>query len=176
MRLAWGDFARIRSGGSNLRQAGRLDAIDKRILRILAEDGRITWSDLAERVNLSMTPTIRRVRKLEEQGIIEGYTAKLNEDQLVGSISVFVSVTLERQTKAALAVFEREIGNSPNVTSCFLMTGGADYLLRVVVRDLDEFQRFVVDLLSRIPEVARIQSSFALRSVLLRPFGVSAWI
>ena len=158
---------------SKLSPIPKIDSIDRRILRVLAVDGRIAWRDLAQRINLSMTPTIRRVRRLEEKGLIEGYAARLNEEQLVGSISIFVSVSLERQTDSALASFEHQIAKSPNVLSCFLMTGGADYLLRVVVRDLDEFQRFVVESLSRMPEVSRIQSSFALRSILQRPFGLS---
>ncbi len=151
-----------------MNQASKLDAFDRRILRTLSEDGRIAWRDLAEAIGLSMTPTIRRVRRLEEAGLIEGYVARLNEERLVGSMSVFVSITLERQTEAALVAFEAEVAKSNNVLSCFLMTGGADYLLRVVVRDLNDYQRFVMDVLARLPGVARIQSSFALRPVLQR--------
>ena len=148
-----------------------LDGFDRRILRILSRDGRIAWKDLADAIGLSMTPTIRRVRRLEQAGLIEGYAARLNEERLAGSISVFVSVTLERQTEGALATFEAELAKSPKVMSGFLMTGGADYLLRVVVRDLNDYQRFVMDVLSRIPGVAHIQSSFALRPVLQRGVG-----
>ena len=148
-----------------------LDSYDQRILRILSREGRIAWKDLADAIGLSMTPTIRRVRRLEQAGLIEGYAARLNEERLVGSISVFVSVTLERQTEAALATFEAELAKSPKVMSGFLMTGGADYLLRVVVKDLNDYQRFVMDVLSRIPGVAHIQSSFALRPVLQRGVG-----
>jgi Lrp/AsnC family transcriptional regulator, leucine-responsive regulatory protein len=151
-----------------MNQPPKLDAFDRRILRALSSDGRIAWRDLAEVIGLSMTPTIRRVRRLEEAGLIEGYAAKLNEEQLVGSMSVFVSITLERQTEAALVAFETELAKSSNVLSCFLMTGGADYLLRVVVRDLNHYQRFVMDILARLPGVAHIQSSFALRAVLQR--------
>ena len=151
-----------------MNQPERLDALDRRILRILAERGRIAWRDLADEISLSLTPTIRRVRRLEEAGLIEGYAARLNEERLVGSMSVFVSVTLERQAEAALGAFEAEIVRSPNVLSCFLMTGGADYLLRVVVRDMNDYQRFLMDTLTRIPSVAHIQSSFALRPVLQR--------
>lgn len=151
-----------------MNQLNTLDGYDRKILRALSRDGRIAWKDLSEEIGLSMTPTIRRVRLLEEAGLIEGYTAVLNEERLVGSISVFVSVTLERQTESAMALFEAEIAKSPNCLSCFLMTGGADYLLRVVVYDLKEFQRFIAEVLSRIQGVAHIQSSFALRSVLQR--------
>ncbi|WP_428394312.1 Lrp/AsnC family transcriptional regulator [Lichenicoccus sp.] len=149
-------------------QTSNLDATDRKILRILGEHGRIGWNELADAVSLSQTPTIRRVRRMEEAGLIEGYTARLNEARLVGSISVFVSVTLERQAEAALGAFETEIVKSPNVLSCFLMTGGADYLLRVVVEDLADYQRFLMGTLTRIPGVAHIQSSFALRPVLQR--------
>ena len=145
-----------------------LDSYDRHILRILSTDGRVSWRELADTIGLSMTPVIRRVRRLEEIGIIEGYSARLNEEQLIGSISVFVSVTLERQTEASLSAFETEVAKSPNVMSCFLMTGGADYLLRVVVEDLNGYQRFVLNVLSRIPGVAHINSSFALRPVLQR--------
>ena len=145
-----------------------LDSYDRRILRTLSSEGRISWRDLAELIGLSMTPTVRRVRRLEELGLIEGYSARLNEERLIGSISVFVNVTLERQTEATLGVFEAEVVKSPNVLSCFLMTGGADYLLRVVVKDLNDYQRFVMEVLTRIPGVAHIKSSFALRPILQR--------
>lgn len=153
---------------SVMSQKTELDEFDRKILRILSIDGRIAWRDLAEKIGLSMTPTIRRVRKLEEDGLIEAYVAKLNEERLIGSVSVFVSVTLERQSEAAIRTFESKITKSPNVLSCFLMTGGADYLLRVVVRDLNDYQSFVMETLTRIPGVAHIQSSFALRPVLQR--------
>jgi DNA-binding Lrp family transcriptional regulator len=148
-----------------------LDGYDRKILRILSADGRISWRDLAEQIGLSMTPTIRRVRRMEDAGMIDGYAARLNEERLVGSMTVFVSVTLERQVEAALATFEAEVVKSPNVLSCFLMTGGADYLVRVVVEDLNDYQRFVTGTLSRIPGVARIQTSFALRPVVQRSPG-----
>lgn len=152
-------------------QTKNLDGYDRKILRILSADGRISWRDLAEQIGLSMTPTIRRVRRMEDDGLIDGYAARLNEERLVGSMTVFVSVTLERQVEAALATFETEVVKSPNVLSCFLMTGGADYLVRVVVEDLNDYQRFVTGTLSRIPGVARIQTSFALRPVVQRSPG-----
>jgi Lrp/AsnC family transcriptional regulator, leucine-responsive regulatory protein len=146
----------------------QLDGYDQKILRILSDDGRISWSDLADKVGLSMTPTIRRVRRMEAAGLIERYAAKLNEELLVGSMNAFVSVTLESQMEKVLIKFESEIAKSPNVLSCFLMTGGADYLIRVVVRDLNDYEKFVTKTLSRIPGVARIRTSFALRPVIQR--------
>jgi Lrp/AsnC family leucine-responsive transcriptional regulator len=145
-----------------------LDRIDLKILGELARDGRLPWRDLSERVGLSLTPTLRRVRRLESDGYISGYSAHLDERRLVGAVSVLVSVTLERQVKEALDRFEREIAVAPQVMSCFQMTGDADYLLRVVVHDLAEYQSFLTSTLTRIPGVAHIKSSFALKAVLNR--------
>lgn len=144
-----------------------LDRYDVRILQRLTEDGRITWRDLAEEIGLSMTPTIRRVRLLEEAGYITGYSARLDEGRLVGTMIVFISVTLERQVREALDVFEARVTNLPEVMSGFLMTGGADYLLRAVVRNLDHY-RDLLESLTQIPGVAHIQSSFALKSFVNR--------
>jgi Lrp/AsnC family leucine-responsive transcriptional regulator len=145
-----------------------LDRFDLKILAALAEDGRISWRDLAARIGLSLTPTLRRVRRLETEGYIEGYGARLAEDRLGATISVFVSVTLSAQTEEAIRRFEQEIVRAPEVMSCFLMTGGADYMLRVVAPDLAGYQSFLMNTLTRIPGVAHIQSSFALRPVIQR--------
>jgi DNA-binding Lrp family transcriptional regulator len=149
--------------------ASPLDRADTKILRLLSEDGRMSWRDLSEQVGLSLTPTLRRVRRLEEEGYILGYAAKLDEARLAGSMSIFVSVTLDRQSEEILKIFESRIADIPEVMSCFLMTGGADYLLRVVARDLQDYQDFLMNVLTRIPGVAHIQSSFALKPVIQRP-------
>lgn len=149
--------------------AAKLDRYDLKILTVLAEDGRISWRDLAVRIGLSLTPTLRRVRRLEGEGYVTGYGARLAEDRLGGTISVFVQVTLSAQTEEAIRVFEAEIAKAPEVMSCFLMTGGADYMLRVVAADLAGYQAFLMNSLTRIPGVAHIQSSFALRPVIQRP-------
>lgn len=146
-----------------------LDHFDLKLLRELATDGRLSGRELAERIGLSLTPTVRRVRRLEEEGYIQGYGAQLNERQLVGPISVFVSVTLEKQSDAIIARFESTVAKCPEVMSCFLMSGDADYNLRVVVKDLDAYHHFLTRTLTRIPGVAHIKSSFALRTVLMRP-------
>lgn len=146
----------------------KIDRIDRKILRQLAQDGRMAWSDLAELVGLSLTPTLRRVRRLEEAGYIQGYEAKLDEARLAGSISVLVSVSLTSQSEENLQRFEEAIVLAPEVMSCFLMTGDADYSLRVVVPDLETYHRFMTRTLTRIPGVAHIKSSFALRTVLNR--------
>ncbi|WP_068083458.1 Lrp/AsnC family transcriptional regulator [Novosphingobium rosa] len=142
-----------------------LDSIDRRILTVLAEDARLSWRDLAERINLSLTPTIRRVRALENEGYILGYNAALSETKLSGELNVFVSVSLNQQNADALALFDTSIQKLPEVMDCYLMTGDADYLLRIVVRNILEYQRMVHEL-SQIPGVNHIKSSFALRPVI----------
>ena len=151
-----------------MRQPPTLDRFDNKILAALAEDGRVSWRDLAGRIGLSLTPTLRRVRRLEAEGYITGYGARLAEDRLGGQISVFVTVTLSVQTEEAIRTFEKAIATVPEVMSCFLMTGGADYMLRVVATDLAGYQAFLMNSLTRIPGVAHIQSSFALRQVIQR--------
>ncbi|SFS10306.1 Lrp/AsnC family transcriptional regulator [Sphingomonas jatrophae] len=149
----------------------KLDSFDTRILQILTAEGRKTWRDLAEDIGLSLTPTLRRVRRLENDGYILGYTARLDERRLIGGIEALISVTLERQAEEALTTFERSIQDVPEVTDCFQMTGDYDYLLRVVVTDLDHYQSMLMAL-ARIPRVSRINSSFMLKTVLRRPTQV----
>ncbi|MEQ8742988.1 Lrp/AsnC family transcriptional regulator [Parasphingorhabdus sp.] len=149
-------------------QKPKLDPYDRKILHRLAEDGRITWRDLADNIGLSLTPTLRRVRLLEEAGYITGYFARLDEGRLAGSMIVFISVTLERQISEALERFEEHVSTLPEVMSGFLMSGGADYLLRAVVRDLDHY-RALLDDLTQVEGVAHIQSSFALKAFVNRP-------
>jgi Lrp/AsnC family leucine-responsive transcriptional regulator len=145
-----------------------IDKIDTKILKELAADGRMTWNVLSEKIGLSLTPTLRRVHRLEEFGYIQGYVARLDEGRIAGRINVFVSVTLTTQSEENLARFEEHIALAPEVMSCFLMTGDADYNLRVVVHDLDDYNHFLTQTLTRIPGVAHIKSSFALRNVLMR--------
>jgi Lrp/AsnC family leucine-responsive transcriptional regulator len=145
-----------------------LDNFDLRILSILAEDGRIGWNQLAERIGLSQTPTLRRVRALEADGYIVGYHAIIDERRVGCGISVFVSVSLKTQTDEALRLFESRIADRPEVMSCFMMTGNYDYLLRVVVPDLEGYQKFI-SILTRVPGVSRITSGFAVKPVVNRP-------
>lgn len=149
------------------KHASDLDGQDIKILRQLSEDGRMTWTDLADHVGLTLTPTLKRVRRLEDDGYIQGYTARLDEQRLKGTIIVFISVTLERQVRAALEEFEQEASLLPEIMSGFLMTGGADYLLRAVVRDLEHY-RELLEALTQIHGVAHIQSSFALKAFVNR--------
>jgi len=145
-----------------------LDRMDLKILGRLSEDGRITWSDLAMEIGLSLTPTVRRVRALEESGLIQGYSARLDEQRLAGAMCVFINVTLERQVRHALTVFEEAVSQLPEIMSGFLMSGGSDYLLRAVVRDLDHY-RDLLEAMTQVEGVANVQSSFALKSFINRP-------
>jgi len=142
-----------------------LDAIDRKILETLQNDARIRNVELAERVGLSPSPCLRRVGMLEKNGIIKGYATLVDAKAAGLPVSVFVSVTLEKQVKKALGTFEKRINTCPEVMECYLMTGDADYLLRVVTSDLDAYERFLIDQLTRIPGVASIKSSFALKQV-----------
>lgn len=145
-----------------------LDKTDLQILRELAREGRLSWRELSERIGLSLTPTLKRVHRLEEQGYIRGYVAQLDEAKLVGGLNVFVAVTLENQSETAIARFEKEIVVAPEVMSCFTMTGDADFILRVVVPDMGAYQTFLTRTLTRIRGVEHIRSSFALKTVLNR--------
>lgn len=146
----------------------QLDAIDREILRHLQEDARISNVDLAARVGLTPSPCLRRVRALEAAGLIRGHVTLLDPDQLGLGVSVFVHVSLEKQVEQALETFEAAVTSRPEVLECYLMTGDADYLLRVVVPDLPAYERLLVQHLTRIPGVANIRSSFSLKQVKYR--------
>ena len=145
-----------------------LDAIDRRILAQLQENARIPNVELAESVELSPSPCSRRVKALEDAGVIRRYAALIDPAAAGLPVSVFISVTLDRQSENELEVFERRIASLPEVMECYLMTGDADYLLRVVVPDLETYKRFLMDHLTRIPGVSNIRSSFALKQVQYR--------
>ena len=142
-----------------------LDDIDRRILAHLQDEARTSNVDLAEKVGLSPTPCARRVKNLEADGIIGRYVTLVDQKAVGLPVSVFVNVTLERQVEHALVVFESFITDRPEVMECYLMTGDADYLLRIVVADLDAYERFIVDHLTKVPGIANIKSSFALKQV-----------
>ncbi len=142
-----------------------LDRFDRAILQVLQLDGRITNSELAERVNLSESACLRRVRALEESGLIEGYTARINQQRAGCPVNVFVNITLDRQDEVDLRKFEEAVRKIPEVMECYLMTGDYDYVVRVVVADTADFERLHSKHLTRLPGVARVHSSFALRTV-----------
>jgi DNA-binding Lrp family transcriptional regulator len=145
-----------------------LDATDYRLLRHLQENARLTNVELAERVGLSPSPCLRRLKRLEADGVIKGYMTLVDQNSIGLPVSVFVSVALKQQTEVALEEFEARIRALPQVMECYLMTGTADYLLRVVTADLAAYERFLKDHLTRIPAIASIQSSFALKQVSFR--------
>jgi len=131
----------------------------------LQRNGRLSNRELAEHVHLSESACLRRVRTLEEAGVIDRYAALVNQAKVGLPGNVFVSITLNRQEQADLAAFEAAVQGVPEVMECYLMTGQQDYLLRVVVSDPADFERLHSQHLTRLPGVARVQSSFALRLV-----------
>ena len=142
-----------------------LDAVDQRILEALQANGRLTATELAETVGLTTSPCLRRLRLLEDAGIIRGYTALVDQAKVGLPISVFVSIKLERQSEEAMERFETAVRRCPEVLECYLMTGPRDYLLRVVARDLTDYEQFVKGTLTRMSGIANIESSFALGQV-----------
>ena len=142
-----------------------LDRYDRALVQSLQREGRITNSELAGRVSLSESACLRRVRALEESGLIQGYAALIDQQKAGYPVNVFVSITLERQERADLAAFELAVRRVPEVMECYLMTGEHDYLLRLVVADLADFERIHNQHLTRLPSVARVHSSFAMRTV-----------
>ncbi|HLY52063.1 MAG TPA: Lrp/AsnC family transcriptional regulator [Steroidobacteraceae bacterium] len=142
-----------------------LDRYDRTILRLLQQDARITNTLLAAQVSLSESACLRRVRALEDCGLIEGYTALIDQQRAGFPVNVFVSITLDRQSRTGLEAFENAVRGVPEVMECYLMTGEHDYLLRLVVTDLADFERIHNQHLTRLPSVARVQSSFAMRTV-----------
>lgn len=148
---------------------GILDEIDYKILRALQRDARLTHQELSERIGLSPSPCARRIRKLEAEGYITGYNARVDDARLGYGFNVFISVRLDRQIDERLVAFEAEIRRCPEVVDCWLMTGKFDYLLRVAVSDLAEFERFLTSRLTKLPGVASLESSIPIRRVKYLP-------
>jgi len=142
-----------------------LDALDRAILGALLEDGRLSQVELAERIPLSATAIARRIRALEERGVIEGYQARISREALDLNVTVIVQIGLKSQSEELLKAFEEAVVKAPSVVSCHLMSGEDDYLVTIMARDLADFERIHKEQLSRLPGVARIKSSFALRNV-----------
>ncbi|GJE27601.1 Lrp/AsnC family transcriptional regulator [Methylobacterium organophilum] len=142
-----------------------LDASSLRILERLQQDSEVSVADLAEEIGLSTSPCWRRINDLKASGIIRRCVAVADPMALGLAVNVFVHVSLEKQTQAALKAFDDAVRNRPEVMECYLMSGEADYMLRVVVEDLAQYQQLVLNHLTRIPGVANIRSSFALGQV-----------
>ncbi len=152
-----------------MREKFQTDATDKKILRILSRNARIHNLALAEAVNLSPTPCARRVKRLEEAGLIESYGAKLNRSALGLGLSVFIAVTLDRHTPERFAEFEAAVRRFPEIIRMSIVTGRVeDYLLQVVVKDMDAFESFLLGRLNRAPGVSNVHSSFEMRAVIDR--------
>jgi len=145
-----------------------MDRFDRLILDALQRDGRISNKQLAQQVHLSESACLRRVRALEEDGMIERYVAMVSQSKAGMPGDVLVHIGLHREEQSELAAFEEAVRNIPEVMECYLMTGEFDYLLRVVVADMADFERLHKDELTRLPGVARVNSSVAIRTVLKR--------
>ena len=142
-----------------------LDRYDRGILRELQKDGRISNVELAQAVQLSESACLRRVRALEQDGYIDGYVAILDQKKLGRSGTVFVHIALRREEQSELAAFEQAVQRIPEIMECYLMTGEFDYILKLVVADMADFERLHNDALTRLPGVSRINTSIAIRAI-----------
>ena len=142
-----------------------IDIFDKKLLSILQNNGRISNVELAEAVNLSESACLRRVRSLEERGLIDRYVALLDHKRVGLTDTVFVHIVLKREEKSELEAFENAVKNIPEILECYLMTGEFDYLLHIVVANMADFERLHNDSLTQLPGVSRVNSSFAIRTV-----------
>lgn len=145
-------------------QKVKLDRIDRQILSDLQADGRMTNVELAQRAGISAPPCLRRVRALEQAGYIKGYHAQLDQTSLGFSVTVFAQVGLNSQAEVDLSAFETLVKEWPEVRECHMLAGETDFLLRVVAKDWDAYQRFVTEKLTAAPKVAHVKSALAIRS------------
>ncbi|PLW81409.1 ArsR family transcriptional regulator [Kineobactrum sediminis] len=143
----------------------KIDGIDLKILYELQVNGKLTNTELSERVNLSASPCLKRVKRLERCGLIRDYVALLDPGFLGLDLNVFIFISLKAQSRSLLTEFETRVAGHDEVMECYLMTGDEDYLLRVAVPDVTSLERFIVDKLSPMPEVEKIRSSIALKQV-----------
>ena len=142
----------------------KLDRIDRRILRDLQDDGRMTNVELARRAGISAPPCLRRVRALEEEGFIRGYHADLNPEALGYTVTIFASVGLASQAVADLVAFETMVAGWPEVRECHMLSGETDFLLKIVARDWDSFQKFLTSRLTPAPNVSHVKTALAFRT------------
>jgi DNA-binding Lrp family transcriptional regulator len=150
-----------------------LDAIDRKIIGHLRVDGRMANNDLARKVGLSASACLRRVRQLEETGAIRGYVALIAEAATDAGVVAIVRITLDKQTEDYLNRFEAAVRMHPEIAECYLMTGDADYILHATAASTAAYEQIHKEILSRLPGVARINSSFAIRSVLTARGGLA---
>lgn len=142
-----------------------IDALDKKILKILQGSGRLTNAELADKVGLSASACHRRIKSLEEQGYIRDYATLLDPNKVGYPISVLLEVTLSQHSKEGLQAFERDVVRIPQVMECYFVAGDIDYHLRVVVRSTEDYERLYLDKLAVLPNVQRIKSMFAMRNI-----------
>ncbi|MDH4059325.1 MAG: Lrp/AsnC family transcriptional regulator [Aquincola sp.] len=145
-----------------------IDKLDRELLRLLQADGRLTNAELAQRIGLSASACFRRLQRLEQSGVIAGYAALLDGEAIGRPTTVFVEVTLDNQGSAALDAFERAVAACPDVLECHLMSGDFDYLLRVAVADMRDYERVHRRHVAAFPHVARVRTAFAMRAVVPR--------
>jgi len=145
-----------------------LDKLDRDLLRLLQADGRLTNAELAQRIGLSASACFRRLQRLEQSGVIAGYAALIDGEAIGRPTTVFIEVTLDSQGSAALDAFERAVAACPDVLECHLMSGDFDYLLRVAVADMRDYERVHRQHVAAFPRVARVRTAFAMRAVVPR--------
>lgn len=145
--------------------AVRLDDIDREILRILQNEGRISNKELAERINLTTTPTLERVRRLEREGVVSGYRAEINPESVEMSLKAFVTVVLSAHKLHLLDEFIEAVKATPEILSCYNTTGDGDFLLHIVARDVKHYEELVRTKLTRLPDVQRIHTSIVLSTI-----------
>ena len=145
-----------------------MDKTDRQIIAALQRDGRQKLADLSERIGLSPTPLARRIARLENEGVITGYSARVDQEKLGLPLNIFIFVELEKQTRAAITALERDLRRFEEVMECYLMTGTRDVLIRVVAADLAAFDRFLEDGLMQTENIRSMRSSFALRTMIRR--------
>jgi len=142
-----------------------MDRIDRKLIGELQRDGRLTNQELSERVSLSPSPCLRRLRQLEQNGVIEGYTAIVNQEACGLDITAFVSIRLEKQNDKTIQAFERGIRDLDEIVACYLMSGSSDYLLQVLSPSLKDYEAFIRDKLSRTPGIGTLETHFAFGQV-----------
>lgn len=142
-----------------------MDAIDHKIVRALQENARLTIQEISEKVALSPSPCLRRLRRLEADGVLTGYTALVDHNKYGLPVTVFVEVRLEQQNEATIRTFEQGVENLDEVLACYLMSGSKDYLLQVVTQSLKSYERFIRDRLTKIPGIGSLESHFAFGQV-----------
>lgn len=149
----------------NISSGEKMDELDQKILEIIQKNAKLGIKEVAAQIGLSTTPTYERIKRMERVGIIEGYFTKVNRRLQGLSLGVLCNVQLKSHASEYLEEFEQEIIKLPEIRSCFHIAGNFDYLLKIAVRDMDEYSYFVKDKLSKIPHISQVQSSFIMRTM-----------